>query len=71
MKIIKLPVKHKYCSKCNKELPKDWMYDECEECMIGNQKLTKIVKGAVVGGLILGIATAAYQVSKKYSKGND
>ena len=71
MKIIRLPVNKKYCKKCKKELPSDWMYDECKDCMLDNQKITKIVKGAVLGGLVLGIATAAYKVSKIYSKGND
>lgn len=68
MKIVKLPLKKKYCKKCKKELKDDWMYNECKECMLGKQKLSKIVTGAVVGGLVLGIATAVYKLT---SKGND
>lgn len=71
MKIIRLPLTKKYCSKCKKELPDDWKYDQCKECMVGSNKVTKIIKGAAVGGLILGIASAVYKVSKIYSKGND
>lgn len=71
MRIIKLPLKKKYCKKCKKELPNDWMYDECKDCMLDNQKITKIIKGAVIGGLILSIGTALYQTKKYISKGND
>ena len=71
MKVIKLPLTKKYCKKCKKELPDDWMYDECNDCMLDNQKITKIVKGALVGGLILSLATVVYQTSKIISKGND
>lgn len=68
MKIVKLPVKKRYCKKCKKALKDDWMYDECKECMLDKQKLTKVVTGAVIGGLVLGIATAVYKIT---SKGND
>ena len=67
MKIIKLPLTKKYCKKCNKELPNDWMYDECNECMLDKQKITKIVAGAIAGGLALSVAWVAYKISK----GND
>ena len=45
----------------------DWMYDECNECMLDKQKITKIVAGAIAGGLALSVAWVAYKISK----GND
>ena len=71
MKVIKLPLEKKYCKICQKELPEDWDYDECSDCLTNNTKKTQIIKGILAGGLILSIAAGIYQATKIIRKGND
>lgn len=68
MMIRKLQSKEKYCKRCKDLLDEDWMYDECADCMLDKQKKVKIVKGAIIGGTILGLASVAGTIAYKYKK---
>ena len=61
-------MEEKTCKKCFEKLPKDWMYDECEECMLNKKKKSKIIAGAAIGTTALAIAAITGVVFYKKKK---